>query len=434
MTNSTWPSMILGLRRLAATVTLALPLSIFTATFFAAGAWAATQETVLYDFSAFGGAGGNTPYAGLILDAAGNFYGTTSEGGTYGQGVAFELTKVNGVWIETKLHEFGNGADGSKPYAGLVMDAAGNLYGTTSGGGNGSNCDGGCGTVFELKANDGWEEKILHNFDFGDGADPIGGVIFDSSGHLYGTTSQGGNGCTGQPGCGIVFELKIQADGDWTEKVLLEFDGGNGSSPTADLTFDAAGNLYGTTSGGRAWASGEVFELTPGAGGTWTEKVLWGFALSDGANPNSSVIFDAAGNLYGTTTYGGTYSEGTVFELEPEGDGNWTETVLHSFNDNGVDGAFPYGGLVIDGTGHLYGTTLGGGDDTGLICEPGYGGAGTVFELTHHDDWTETVLYSFQELDGACPYASLIGSSGHLYGTTEVGGGKDGGTVFELVP
>ena len=429
MTNSTWPSMILGLKRLAATVTLAVPLSIFTATFFVAGAWAATQETVLYDFNAFGGAGGNTPYGGLISDAAGNFYGTTSGGGTYGQGVAFELSNVNGVWTETKLHEFGNGADGSKPYAGLIMDAAGNLYGTTNGGGAHN-----YGTVFELKANDGWEEKILHNFDFGDGADPVGGLIFDTSGNLYGTTSEGGStACGDGNGCGIVFELKADPHDDWTEKVLFTFDGGDGSNPTADLTFDAAGNLYGTTSGGGAWDSGLVFELTPGTGGTWTEKLLWGFALTDGANSNASVIFDAAGNLYGTTTYGSTYGEGTVFELEPLPDGYWAEKVLHVFNDNGVDGAFPYGGLVIDAIGNLYGTTAGGGSGSSCAIN-GYRGCGTAFEL-RHGSWAETVLHSFgQGTDGAYPYSSLIGSSGHLYGTTEAGGGKGGGTVFELVP
>ncbi len=411
MTNSTWPSMILGLRRLAATVTLALPLSIFTATFFAAGAWAATHETVLYSF---GGPAqtGSAPYAGLISDAAGNFYGTTTEGGTYGQGMAFELTNVNGVWAETKLHQFGSGVDGSKPYAGLIMDAAGNLYGTTRGGGAYDH-----GTVFELKANDHWEEKILHNFDSsgGDGADPVGGLTFDTRGNLYGTTSEGGSAtCDSGYGCGIVFELKADPHDDWTEKVLFTFDSADGSNPTADLTFDAAGNLYGTTSDDGDWGGGTVFELSPNGSGGWTEKKLWGFTLRDGANPNASVIFDAAGNLYGTTTNGGTHTEGTVFELEPLADGNWTETVLHSFNDNGTDGAFPYGGLVIDAIGNLYGTTAGGG--TGSSCAiNGYPGCGTAFEL-RHGSWTETVMHSFgQGTDGAYPYGSLIGSSGHLY-------------------
>lgn len=423
MTTSIWPSNILRLRRLAATGTRVVLLSIFVATFFVTGASAATHEIVLHDFGY--GSDGASSHAGLISDAAGNFYGTMSGGGAYGQGVAFEVTNSHGGWIEKRLHEFGHGADGSAPFAGLIMDTAGNLYGTTSGGGTYS-----YGTVFELTpdGHGGWTEKILHSFDFrnGDGTYPGGGVIFDSSGNLYGTTGEGGNArCNPPNGCGIIFKLKAQPDGDWTEKVLLTFEGTNGSSPNASLLFDTAGNLYGTTLFGGDTGNGTVFELTPGGDGEWTEKVLHNFTNTDGAEPYASVIFDGAGDLYGTTVYGGTYSEGTVFELKPEHDGNWTEHVLHSFKEPGAGGAFPYGGLIGDANGNLYGTTTWG----GVYSE------GTVFELRLEGDgsWTETALYGFQGLNGTNPGASMIfGSPGHLYGTTEAGGVYGGGTVFEL--
>ena len=390
----------------------------------AGGGW---TETVLHNFN-FNGADGYNPYAGLTFDAAGNLYGTTVGGGTYNYGTVFELTpQAGGGWTETVLYSFGNGTDGQNPYAGLIFDKNGNLYGTTVGGGTYT-----YGTVFELtpQAGGGWTEKVLYSFGNGtDGHNP-GGLIMDAAGNLYGTTNRGGT-----YGAGTVFELTPQAGGGWTETVLYSFGNGtDGADPLGGLIFDAAGDLYGTTSRGGTYGGGMVFELTPQAGGGWKEKVLHGFGNGpDGAGPLAGVIFDATGNLYGTTYEAGAYAQGTVFELTlgltRHVGLDWTETVLHDFSLNGPDGAFPYGSLIFDAAGNLYGTTY----------EAGASSVGAVFELTPEagGGWTETVLhnFNFNGADGQNPYAGLtLDAAGNLYGTTVVGGTYNYGTVFELTP
>lgn len=345
--------------------------TVFELTSKAGGGW---TEKVLHNFPA-------TDRDGLgpgvvIFDTAGNLYGTTSGGGTYYSGVVFELTpRTGGGWTEKILHAFGNGRDGIQPYAGLVFDTTGNLYGTTSAGGTYNG-----GTVFELmpRVGGGWTEKVLHEFGNGsDGSYPVTALIVDPSGNLYGTTTNGGYGCLA--GCGTVFELMPKAGGRWTEKVLHNFDhnGRDGFYPTAGLVLDAASNLYGTTGWGGAYDSGIVFELTPKAGEGWTESVLHSFNIKDGRYP-SPLILDAAGNFYGTTSTGGAYDWGTVFELTHKSGGGWTEKVLHSFNKNGRDGTGPDAGVVFDAVGNLFGTTVGGGD----TAQCGGDGCGTVFEIT----------------------------------------------------
>jgi uncharacterized repeat protein (TIGR03803 family) len=413
-------------------------LAIFAVTLLATSTWAATnwREKVLLNFN---GTDGDKPIASLIFDAAGNLYGTTNEGGTHGYGTVFELTPiVGGGWTETVLYNFcsqTNCTDGEFPPASLIFDAAGNLYGTTNEGGTH-----GGGTVFELTpiVGGGWTETVLYNFcsqtNCTDGEFPLAGLIFDAAGDLYGTTWEGG-----AYGVGTVFELTPTAGGGWTEQVLHSFNGGDGSYPyLGGLIFDAAGNLYGTTLWGGAYPSvGTVFELTPTAGGGWTEQVLHSFNGADGFNPEDSLVFDAAGNLYGTTYEGGGYGYGTVFELTPTAGGGWTEQVLHSFDNNGTDGFYPEASLIFDAAGNLYGTTQAGGTST---CD---GGCGTVFELrpTVGGGWTEQVLHSFGSGgDGAFPLAGLIFDRvGNLYGTTGGGGanqcaGSSCGTVFELTP
>src|ERR1017187_5420046 len=345
------------------------------------GTW---NEKVLYSF-----ASGSTAFyltSGLIFDGAGNLYGTTLGGQG---GSVFELTPTaGGGWTEKVLHSFGNGTDGEDPQAGLIFDAAGNLYGTTIAGGTY-----GGGTAFELTpaAGGGWTEQVLLNFDGTDGQHPYGALIFDAAGNLYGTTSYGGT-----YDYGTVFELTPAAGGGWTETVLHNFNdnGTDGYWPYAGLIFDAVGNLYGTTYGGGVYTSctngsflgcGTVFELTPTAGGGWTEKVLHSFGNgTDGEDPQAGLIFDAAGNLYGTTIAGGTYGGGTAFELTPAAGGGWTEQVLLNFD--GTDGQHPYGALIFDAAGNLYGTTSYGGTYD----------YGTVFELTPAagGGWTETVLHN----------------------------------------
>jgi uncharacterized repeat protein (TIGR03803 family) len=313
------------------------------------------------------------------------------------------------------------------PEGGLIFDASGNLYGTTGRGGAY-----GYGTVFKLAPNSNgtWNETLLHSFNKNgkDGYSPDASLIFDAAGSLYGVTSLGGS-----DDVGTVFELTPKAGGGWAEKILHSFkaNGEDGNTPAASLVFDAAGNLYGTTLSGGADTWGTVFELAPMAGGGWAEKILHHFNLNgkDGADPYAGLIFDAAGSLYGTTIGGGTYTGGTAFEVSPRAGGGWTEKVLHSFNPNDEGGFGPSAGLVFDSTGSLYGTTLSGGAFK----------YGTAFQLTPEagGGWAHKVLHNFgaTQQDGRYPYASLIfDAAGDLYGTTSQGGSQDAGMAFELKP
>jgi uncharacterized repeat protein (TIGR03803 family) len=354
---------------------------------------------------------------------------------------------------ERVLHNFNvTGTDGNHPWGGLIFDAAGNLYGTTSEGGTGQHGTGvcskispySCGTVFELSHTaSGWTEKILHNFHGTDGWLPTGSLIMDAAGNLYGTTQQGGTGlCTpigskNLIGCGTIFELSPAAGGNWTETVLHNFnnDGSDGVNPYAGLTSDSAGNLYGTTFVGGAYSYGTVFELSRGVGGVWSETVLhsFNFLASDGASPFAGVILDSAGNIYGTTQGGGAFSGGTAFELKPAVGGGWTETILHNFifSFSIFDGYTPDGGLTFDAAGNLYGTTVSGVSNGSMT-------AGTVFKLSPATggSWTETILYNFIGPKGFQPQSDLIfDAAGNLYGTAHFGGtGNASGTVFELTP
>jgi uncharacterized repeat protein (TIGR03803 family) len=409
---------------------------------FVAGIRTATsQETTVYSFS--GSPDGSDPVAGVIFDAAGNLYGTTSSGGAVGSpydiyGTVYELSpKSGGGWTEKVLYSFGQtSTDGIVPAAGLIFDARGNLYGTTTlGGANGK------GTVFELSPASGgsWTEKVLYSFGAttNDASEPYGGLIFDAKGNLYGTTKFGGPHTvtygTGGTG-GTVFELSPASGGAWTEKVLYDFGASttDGAYPLASLIMDGAGDLYGTTQYGGTYTYGTVFELVPGSGGTWTEKIIHSFNLNgiDGSMPEASLIFDGQGNLYGTTYGGGSDISfgglGAVFELSPSVGGTWTEQVLFSFL--GSDGDYPIGNLVFDNAGNLYGTA-----SNKLF------GQGLVFELSPASGggWTENAIYTFGGTpDGHNPDSGLIfDDAGNLYGTASAGGSNDfglGGTVYEI--
>jgi uncharacterized repeat protein (TIGR03803 family) len=323
---------------------------------------------------------------------------------------------------EAVLHHFGTGTDGAAAYGRVIFDAAGNLYGTTAFGGTS-----GAGIVFELanpEAPAGWTESILYNFSGGsDGSQPYGGLIFDSAGNLYGTTFQGG-----ASNAGTVYELTPGKGGAWTETVLYSFAGGaDGSGPQSDLNFDQAGNLFGTTTGGGSPGNGIVFQLTPGQGGSWTETVLHRFMTNEGTSPRAAVIFDRKGSLYGTLANDGVFGAGAVFRLKPTNGGAWTEETLYTFT-GGTDGFGPLCRLILL-RGKLYGTTVIGGGS----------GVGTVFELSppanHHGAWTLNVLHTFAcGSDGCFPWAGLtMDSNGTFYGTTQFGGlPSNGGTVFAL--
>jgi len=316
--------------------------------------------------------------------------------------------------------------DGLYPLTGLIIDSSGDIYGTTSGGG----AYGDYGTVFRLAPNgdNGWTESVLHSFNGQDGDGP-GKLIFDAAGNLYGTASSGG-----AFGYGAVFQMTTDGDGSWTESVLYSFnnDSHDGIYPAAGLIFDQAGNLYGTTTSGGAFGiSGVVFRLNPSGDGRWTESVLHSFSGKDGWGPYGELIFDGSGNLYDTTYGGGAHDGGTVFKLAPNADGSWTETLLHSFNNRRGDGSGPVAGLIFDSAGNLLGTTR----------EGGFFGSGTVFRLAPRQDgsWAESVLHAFNPVndkDGGSPYAPLVlDQAGNLYGTTSVGGSDKGyGTIFMVRP
>jgi hypothetical protein len=380
---------------------------------------------------------------------------------------SFAPSRASAAWKEKVLYSFQGIPDGAQPVGGIVFDAAGNLYGaTTVGGASSCRSVNQCGTVFQLvppiKQGGPWKETVLYIFKgnkFGDGATPAGGLIIDQAGNLYGTTAYGGTGdCVllgSKLGCGAVYELSPpkQKGGQWTEKVLYSFPTAKqGYLPQGDLVFDGAGNLYGATEfgGGRGTTCngfyqycGAVFELSPPKtkGGKWTERVLHGFAgigtgkqSGDGADPNGRLLFDRNGNLYGTTYLGGyncphnsNQGCGTAFELAPPAKkgGAWTEKLIHRFNPTKSYEAWPMDGLMMDKKGRLLGTTH---EDT-------------VFRLSasskNPGSWTETLLYSFT---GNGPSYALdapviVDATGNLYSTVYSGsGGSPNGNVFRLRP
>ena len=353
----------------------------------------AQTVTIIHSFDS---SDGSLPYAGLVQATNGNLYGTTVEGGANFQGTVFKITPSGTL---TTLHSFaGYPADGTNPYAGLVQATNGNLYGTTIEGGSI-----GAGAIFKMTLNGAL--TILHNFDSTDGSSPYAGLIQASNGLFYGTTYEGGefNG-------GTIF--KITTSGTLTTLDSFTGSGTEGDFPYGGLVQTANGNLYGTTFNGGTNGQGTVFETT--ASGTL--NTLYDFDLTHGASPYAPLVQATNGTFYGTTGLGGSAGDGTVFKITASG----TLTSLHSFV--GTDGQEPYAGLVQATDGNLYGTT----------AEGGAHGYGTVFKIT--PSGTLTTLYSFAGYpDGANPYGALVqDTNGNLYGTTASGGANDFGTVFSL--
>jgi len=399
------------------------------------GAWAAGKYKILYNFT--GGIDGGAPYEGLVLDVTGNLYGTTTVGGTSGNGTVFKLAKnSDGSWTESVLYSFASGADGAAPWAALTFDPNGNLYGTTQGGGDSS-----AGTVFQLVPNsDGtWTETVLYSFTGGtDGANPEWcGLIFDATGTLYGMTSGGGN-----QGMGVVYKLTPNFDGSWTYALIHIFTGGSdGSYPQfGTMAFNKAGNLYGATSDGvDNYAKcptrndcGSIFEMTAQSDGSWKEQVIFRFTGdtngTHGRKPGGTVAFDSAGRLYGTAVGGGG-DYGTDFKLTRGAKGKWNERVLHVFGGD-QDGAYPASGVVFDAAGRLYGSTFYGRDLNGACC------FGQVYKLIPHaHGWSKQALHRFKgpTLDGSNTSAGVVfDAAGNLYSTSVNGGTDGGGVVFEI--
>jgi len=356
--------------------------------------------TILYSFT--NGVDGGQPYSSLVRDPAGNLYGTTAVGGASGFGTVFKVDKTG---KETVLYSFSGGADGANPWAGLTWGPKGHLYGTTEAGGSA-----GFGTVFKITKTG--KKTILYNFTGtgGDGAYPFSVLVWDAAGKLYGTTYKGG-----ASGNGTVF--KMTKAGKLT--VLYSFKGvSDGENPYDGVVLDPAGNLYGTTFGAFGIDYGTVYKLNT----AHKEKVLHNFTGgADGGYPYyGGLVRDKAGNLYGTTSFGGANQYfGTVFKVNKAGQ----QTVLYSFTGQ-LDGGQPNASVILDSAGNLYGTTVGG----------GAAGHGTVFKLDKTG--TETVLYSFMGgTDALAPNADLLrDAAGNLYGTSIAGGTSGSGTVFKLTP
>ena len=386
-------------------------------------AWAANTSQI-YSFA--GGSDGEYTDTELAIDRAGNLYGTSVQGGAFGGGTVFELTPSGSGWTHTVLYNFTGGADGGEPYKGVTLDAQGNLYGTAVTGGGGS-CEGGCGVVYKLTNSGGvWTQSVIHAFTGGnDGSGPGSPVAFDKHGNLYGTTPTGG-----AKGFGVIYQMKPGANGAWNLSVIHTFTGGtDGLGGSASrLLVDAAGNIYGVNTVGGANGFGNVYELTPRGAGKWQLTTLYSFRdQPDGASPYGGVIFDRSGDLYGTTYYAGANDVGTVYKLTPS-NGSWTESVIYSFK-GGSDGDSPISTLVTDAKGNLYGTTSDGG---AAKC-----GCGTIFKLVPGGGtWTESVVYRFPGTPNpGFAYNGMVSDGkGNFYGATVHGGTGNDGAIYQFTP
>jgi uncharacterized repeat protein (TIGR03803 family) len=408
---------------------------------------AAPVETTLYGFRC--APDGSSPFAAVVADKTGNLLGTTFSGGSLNIGTAFRLAPPTGggtSWTESVLYSFESrrerppATDATSPMGGLLLGHGGVPYGTGYYS-NDTGCGGrGCGAVYALlhptMHSPLWRDQVIYDFlGTPDGANPIGTLISDSTGALYGVTTNGG-----ASGAGSVFRLAPPSTKGqpWTPTILYSFKNQtDGGFPAAGLISDSSGALYGTTADSGDLGVGTVFKLTPPSksGKPWTESVLYTFGLSgapdDGDQPMAALVANNSGTLFGTTLFGGTAGRGVVFRLTPPKTGKkkWNETTLYSFQNNG-DGALPGAALLLQPK-SLYGTTEG----TGAT-----GNYGTVFELAQPPAgstiWTETTLYQFSGgADGKYPLSALIAdSAGNFYGTTEAGGPQKCGVVFEVSP
>jgi len=385
----------------------------------------------LWLFEANGGnIDGGNPFGTVVFDNKGNLFGTTQTQDFDGNGMVYELTPTaQGLWKEAIIHEFSaSGADGAKSDATLLRDSSGNLFGTTLYGGDMA-CGFGCGVVFELspQSNGQWQYTVIHRFAGGaDGGHPVAGVIEDALGNLYGTTTG-----DGLDNVGTVYELSPTAMG-FNETVLHEFGGDDGVAPYAPLAFDAQGNLYGTALLGGELNLGTVYKLNKQSDGTWQVSVLHSFqGGSDGQNPLAGVTLDRRGGVFGASqSPSGALPCGTLFVLNPAK--NYAETILHEFegtfhNNDGCDPNQP----VFDSHGNLFATTEFGGTDN----------AGTIFELSRTSSGLNyRILHSFvgdqlNSTDGEFPFTPMVfGPNGALFSTSLGPNFPAGGEVFEFIP
>lgn len=380
---------------------------------------AASSEQVLYSFT--GGDDGGNAATGIAVDRTGNLYGTTVVGGKYTCGTVFKLApQASPPWAQTVLYNFTCYGDGKSPHGGVTFDRHSQLYGTTVAGGSGYCTGDACGVAYQLT---GQRESVIHDFGAGsDGFGPGGPVAFDSAGHAYGTTPDGGSYSQG-----IVYELSLSRR-VWHEKILHAFTGGadGGVGSLGPLLLDKGGHVYGVTEEGGAHSAGTVFELSQKSKKSWKLTTLYAFkGTPDAGSPYGGLVADAAGDLFGTTYYGGASGDGTVFELVPKGKTKYAERVLYSFK-GGNDGSSSTSTLLLNASNELIGTTSAGGG----TCD-----CGTIFEVNAKTG-KESVLHAFGNgSDGQYPYYGLAtDASGKLYGSTVAGGALGQGAVFEFTP
>lgn len=390
---------------------------------------AQSQTQVIYSFA--GDEDGEYADTDLVMDNAGNLYGTTVQGGDFGSGTVFQLAHSSVGWIHTVLYSFKGAADGGEPYKGVTLDAERNIYGTAGVGGKytGPCTDTGCGVVFKLTNSGGtWTQTVIHSFTGDrDGFGPGAGVTLDKSGNVYGATPTGG-----AYGYGVVYGLHPGANGAWTETVIHTFAGGNDGigGSAGRLTLDAAGDIYGVCTAGGANGAGVVFGLHPTATGQWTEAIIYSFTNEPGSGfPYGSLVGDGQGNFYGTTYYAGKFDFGTVYRLSYR-NGAWTQTWLYSFK-GGTNGSSPISTLAADAADNLYGTTSAGGAPS---CN-----CGTIFKLTLSDSAAPvySVVYSFTgPPDGAFLYNGMVANASGtvFYGATVNGGVANEGAIYQFTP
>jgi uncharacterized repeat protein (TIGR03803 family) len=387
--------------------------------------------TVLHDFT--DGQDGGYPVAGVSIDKAGNLYGTTGAGGSAGRGTVFKLSPKGSGWIFSPLYSFTGGNDGGYPYARVILGSDGSLYGTTNAQGN-SGCyqNEGCGTVFNLRPPPRacttalclWTETVLYRFTGGsDGGNPWGAdLVFDQAGSLYGTTAFGGKAGCSATGCGVVYKL-TPSSGGWTETVLYSFTGGNdGGNPAGGVIFDQAGNLYGVTTDSGPSKQGTVYELSPSGPG-WTENTIFDPQRFYGSDPTGSLVFDVYGNLFGATysdTVNFPWYPGTLYEIT-NSSGQWTLLYDYDFN-----AGHPLSGVTVDEFGNLYGTTS--------AANSGEGIPGILYKLVPaNGSWNYMWVYSFA--DGSETNGGVaLDASGNIYGTQQTGGAYGYGMVWEITP
>lgn len=417
-----------GSRKAVVTLSLLAALTVL-----AAITGQAQTYTILHNFTA--GNDGATPKAGLTMDRGGNLYGTTSTGGDMGGtchnlsgcGTVFKLAHSGSGWTLDPLYVFTGQSDGSTPSSRVSFGPDGALYGTALYEGDQS-C-GNCGVVYKLNPPStfcrtvlcSWQETPIFSFhDYQmQGMNPSGDLVFDQQGNIYGTAVEGGNPCYV---CGVIFEL-TRSGGSWSETVLYNFPGTTLANPQSGVIFDASGNLYGTAGCRDNCYSGGAFELTPSGGG-WTEKNLYEFDYSyPGDAVPGGLVMDPMGHLYGGTIWGGQSNFGTVYELSSLPNGSWNLSTLYTFTQSSGG---PYANLTMDSAGNLYGTAHGDGAHS----------RGSVFKLTPSSDgWIYTDLHDFDGTDGSNPISSvLIDATGNLYGTTTAGGQYGYGVVWQIAP